>query len=436
MRKRKIVFALTAAVLLCAPVFAQQCSEHDLVYYEEEASCTEPGYACYVCSQCGHSEGYANIPALGHEFGAWTVVTQADCAQPGLERSECSRCAESRDREIPMPEHTFEQALVQPTCTKEGYVLRNCTVCGGSQKSDFTEPFGHSYEESLIQPTCKADGYTLLVCSVCSEREKTDIVQALGHDYQSTVTEPTCTAGGYTRHVCSRCEDAYRTDPAEKLGHEYGEGEETKEPTLTTMGRLTYTCVRCEASYTETTPKWTNPFLDLDKKAYYFNSVLWAYNKGITTGVDSQTFDPEGSCTRAQVVTFLWRQAGSPIPEQKSGTFSDVPADAYYADAVRWAVETGITNGVSAAEFAPDRVCTRCEVVTFLYRANGSGAAAQAGVFADVTPGDYYFDAVYWAYENGITTGTGSAAFSPSVNCTRGQTVTFLYRARTIKNSA
>ena len=396
MIKRTIVLALTVW-MLCVPVFAQECTEHDYELYLEPPTCTTQGFFSYVCTGCGHSEGYENMDALGHVSEEWTLVTEASCSQAGLEESVCSRCGEGWTREIPQEEHSFT--------------------------------------ESLILPTYKAEGCTLLVCDVCGTRERRNIVEALGHDYQSVVTPPTCTADGYTRHCCSRCQDAYRTDPTEKLGHEYGEGVQTKEPTLETMGRMTYTCVRCDDSYTVTTPKWINPFLDLDKKAYYFTGVLWACNNGITTGVSDQLFSPEGNCTRAQVVTFLWRMEGMPQSASVAAKFSDVPADAYYSQAVDWAVEQGITKGIGGGLFGPDKVCTRCEVVTFLYRAmEGRPGENQTG-FLDVSASDYYHDPVYWAYENGITTGTSLAYFSPKLDCTRAQIVTFLYRAGKIPSN-
>ena len=170
-----------------------------------------------------------------------------------------------------------------------------------------------------------------------------------------------------------------------------------------------------------------SPFADVATDAYYYDAVKWAVEKGVTNGVSETLFGPDQACTRAQIVTFLWRAAGSPEPKSGS-TFADVAADAYYAKAVAWAVENGITKGTSETTFHPDETCTRAQGVTFLYRALGKLAAAQAG-FTDVAADSYYADAVNWAAENGVTNGISETLFGPDGSCTRAQIVTFLYRA-------
>ena len=170
-----------------------------------------------------------------------------------------------------------------------------------------------------------------------------------------------------------------------------------------------------------------SPFADVATDAYYYDAVKWAVNKGVTNGVSETLFGPDQACTRAQIVTFLWRAAGSPEPKSGS-SFTDVAADAYYAKAVAWAVENGITKGTSETTFHPDETCTRAQGVTFLYRALGKLAAAQAG-FTDVAADSYYADAVNWAAENGVTKGISETLFGPDGSCTRAQIVTFLYRA-------
>lgn len=175
------------------------------------------------------------------------------------------------------------------------------------------------------------------------------------------------------------------------------------------------------------TPPPTTTFPDVPADAYYADAVAWAVSKGITTGTGDGNFSPAAPCTRAQVVTFLWRAAGSPAPTS-TASFADVPADAYYRDAVLWAVETGITNGTGADAFSPNATVDRAQTVTFLYRYAGSPAASGGG-FDDVDSGSYYADAVAWAVSQEITNGTSPTTFAPASNCTRGQTVTFLFRA-------
>ena len=170
-----------------------------------------------------------------------------------------------------------------------------------------------------------------------------------------------------------------------------------------------------------------NFFTDVHAEDYYYDAVLWAAQKGITGGMSDTLFAPNAVCTRAQIVTFLWRAAGSPEPKQLS-TFGDVPADAYYAKAVAWAVENGITDGTSDTTFAPGTICTRAHGVTFLSRAAGSPAVSGSAAFTDVPADAYYADAAAWAEQKGITGGIGNGLFGPHNNCTRAQIVTFLYR--------
>jgi len=171
-----------------------------------------------------------------------------------------------------------------------------------------------------------------------------------------------------------------------------------------------------------------NYFVDVFASDYYYDAVLWAVENGITNGTSATTFSPDAVCTRAQVVTFLWRAAGSPEPVSTVMPFTDVAADAYYYKAVLWAVENGITNGTGANTFSPDADCTRGQIVTFLWRSQGSENASGYNPFVDVADGAYYEDAVLWAVDEAITNGTGADTFSPDADCTRGQIVTFLYR--------
>ena len=227
------------------------------------------------------------------------------------------------------------------------------------------------------------------------------------HSYTAVVTEPTCTEGGYTTYTCE-CGDSYVDDYTDALGHDWkGTG-----------------CTRCDATR-------ENPFVDVPEDAFYIDPVLWAVEKGITTGVDDTHFNPFGRCDRASVVTFLWRAAGSPEPKTAENPFVDVKESHFFYKAVLWAVEEGITNGTSATTFAPFAKCTRAQVVTFLYRALGEPevASTESG-FTDVTnPELYYYAPVLWAVENGITNGVGDGSFGINRTCDRAQVVTFLYRA-------
>ena len=174
----------------------------------------------------------------------------------------------------------------------------------------------------------------------------------------------------------------------------------------------------------------TGVFVDVATGSYYEDAVDWAVENGITKGTDDTHFSPDGICTRAQAVTFLWRAAGSPKPEPCAMPFTDVPVGSYYYDAVLWAVENGITKGTSDTTFSPNMTCTRAQIVAFLWRSEKSPAAGTANPFADVKSDAYYADAVLWAVKENITKGTTSTTFSPNVDCTRAQIVTFLWRCK------
>ena len=195
-------------------------------------------------------------------------------------------------------------------------------------------------------------------------------------------------------------------------------------------GKYTFTMpagkVEVKATFMEDN-SMLNFFMDVKAGDYFYDAVLWAAEKGITSGTDATHFSPNAACTRAQIVTFLWRAAGSPEPKG-TGSFADVPADSYYTKAVAWAVENGITGGTGDGKFSPDATCTRAQAVTFLYRTSGASAVSGNAAFSDVATNAYYAAAVKWAEKNGVTGGIGGGLFGSGNDCTRAQIVTFLYR--------
>ena len=199
-------------------------------------------------------------------------------------------------------------------------------------------------------------------------------------------------------------------------------------------GRYTFVMpgsrVNVSASFARAEEPEKLPFTDVSNSAYYYDAVLWAAEEGITSGVTGNTFAPGRGCTRAQLVTFLWRANGSPEPASRENPFTDVSSSAYYYDAVLWAVEKGITTGVTGSTFAPDALCTRGQAAVLLWRANGAPQVSQEHPFRDVAEDTYYEDAVSWAVHGGVTQGTTDSTFAPDETCTRAQIVTFLYRAQ------
>ena len=241
-----------------------------------------------------------------------------------------------------------------------------------------------------------------------------------------TVTvNPKSASKGSTVTITVKPDSGYQLDDLTVIDKN---GNELK---LTDKGNGKYTFTmpasKVEVNATFVKEVETSPFSDVSTSAYYYEAVKWAQEKGITGGIGNGLFGPNQPCTRAQIVTFLWRAAGSPEPKAMS-SFADVSTDAYYAKAVAWAVENGITTGTGDGKFSPDATCTRAQSVTFLFRAIGKLVDSKAE-FSDVLTDSYYANAVAWAVKNGVTNGIGDGLFGPDNSCTRAQIVTFLFRA-------
>ena len=406
---------------------------HDYKAVVTAPTCTSAGYTTYTCTGCGDSYKDNYKDALGHDY------------KDGV----CTRC-HAKD-----PNHThthdYKSTVTKPTCTEKGYTTHTC-ACGDSYKDSYKDALGHlyilgkcircgekedssethkhDYKSRVVEPTCTEGGYTLWECE-CGKSYETLHTKALGHEYKDglctrcgakdpnahthkyveTVTKPTCTEKGYTTYTCSVCGDSYKGSYTDALGHSYANGS----------------CTSCNAKDPDYKPPVS--FVDVPSDAFYANAVKWAVENEITTGVGNNRFDPNGQCTRGQVVTFLWRAAGKPTVSANV-SFSDVQPGAFYYEAVKWAVANGITTGVGGNRFAPNDSCTRGQVVTFLHRAENSPSASTVSSFTDVPSDAFYYNAVNWAVENGITSGVGNNRFAPNDTCTRGQVVTFLYRAQ------
>ena len=290
---------------------------------------------------------------------------------------------------------------------------KTCTVCG-AKNPDYKPPRPvhiHRYTETVTEPTCTEKGYTTYTC-ICGSSYVANYVDALGH---TEVVDPavaaTCEKTGLTegKH-CSVCNEvlvAQKETP--KTEHKFENGK----------------CSVCGAADPDYVAPVVNPFKDVKEGDAFYDEILWAADKGIIKGDGTGNYNPNDGITRAQIVMILWNAAGNKEASKPSG-FADVKEDAWYAKAVAWAVENGITNGTDLG-FEPDRVCTRAEIVTFLHRANNKPAPAAAASFTDLTQ-DWYKDAVAWAVENGITKGVGDNRFAPNDTCTRGQAAAFMYR--------
>ena len=348
-------------------------------------TCTKDGTEAYwKCNSCGKMFSDAQgkyeisapivIKATGHKWDGGKVTKEPTENSEGVKTFTCTVCGETRTETIPALDHTHTLTAVSKvnaTCTKDGTeAYWKCSSCGKL----FSDAQG---KNEISAPV---------------------VIKSTGHKWDGgkVTKEPTENSEGLKTFTCTACGET-RTESIPKL---------SPKPV-------------------------SNPFSDVAQDQYYFDPVLWAVNHQpqITNGTSATTFSPDATCTRGQVVTFLWRAKGCPEPKQTNNPFTDVTADAYYYKAVLWAVEQGITNGTSATTFGPEQSCTRGQVVTFLWRAEGK--PSQSGVkngFTDVQAGQYYYDAVLWAVAQGITNGTSATTFSPDATCTRGQIVTFLYR--------
>ena len=436
-------------------IWASPAHEHSYQEIVVPATCTEGGYTKMVCG-CGHEYTVAGseTPALGHDYtgDSHTVnVIPATCTEDGLEEWTCSRCGEIHAVPIPATGHDFKVTDQQdPTCTESGYKDMECSNCG-EKRHQRLAPLGHSWGEweTVTPATTTTEGVKRRVCTRCGE-EQLGKIDKLPHEHSYTRAEviaPTCEEQGYTKLICPD-DGAFIIDensyvPA--LGHSLVE-RWRQAPTAHTQGVIDYVCTRCGKHQFVTIPKNggnTDPtptvggFQDVPATAWYATPVEWAvtHDPQITKGVTDTTFAPTSSCTRAQTVTFLWRAKGMPEPVTKDSPFDDVQnPNAYYYKAVLWAYENKITLGTSDTMFSPNATVTRAQVVTFLWRSEGSPAPAGTGTkFRDVSPSAYYADPVQWAVEQNITNGMSADKFAPKDGCTRAQIVTFLYRSEVNK---
>ena len=354
-------------------------------------------------------------------------------------------------------------AAVAPSCTKDGTeAYWKCNTCGKLfsdvlGKYEIAAPAavpaaGHKWDSGKVtkEPTETAEGAKTVTCTVCGETE-TQTIPKLAHTHDLTAVAAvaaTCTKDGTGAYwKCNTCGKLFSdvlgkyeiAAPAAvpAAGHKWDSGEVIKEPTETAEGVKTFTCTVCGEKRTEAIAKLTpkpveNPFTDVPADQYYYEPVLWAVNHDpqITNGTGDNTFSPDATCTRGQIVTFLWRAKGCPEPKSTVNPFTDVKESDYFYKAILWANENDVTNGTGDGTFSPEAPCTRAHVVTFLWRAEGKPAAGGSNPFRDVPAGQYYTEAVLWAvnHDPQITNGTGPDTFGPNDPCTRGQIVTFLYR--------
>ena len=420
-------------------------------YYSTEDKQKMPS----ICASDGYGGSIIYYSAKNDSGTALTIekVHEIDFSEPYV-RLTGSNVSDGSDPEC---DHEYTSVVTAPSCTNQGYTTYTCKKCSDTYISDYVNALGHSYGEWVITvaATATSAGERERVCSVCGDKVVETIPPTGGstsgssggsHGSSSSgsttyrVSIPTNVNGGSVsvspRNASKGAKITITIQPREnyELDTLIVTDKNGNRIDLTNEGSGKYSFkmpnskVDVEATFikSDEIQSTITSFTDVPTDAYYYDAVAWAVKNGITSGTSDTTFSPDASCTRAQMVTFLWRAAGSP---QANGInpFTDVSPSSYYYDAVLWAVEQGITSGTSATTFAPDDTVTRGQTVTFLHRANGSPVASGSS-FVDVEDDAYYADAVRWAMNEGITNGTSATTFSPDISCTRAQIVTFMYR--------
>lgn len=344
-RVRRLLLPIMVVVLLALPVRAE-CA-HEYVEHRMEPTCENNGIRWLECSLCGDTIDYETIPPLGHEYGEWYVLTGPTCTREGVQARDCTVCGGREEAPLPNLGHAYEAEIKHPTCTAGGYTRNTCRACSSYYISDYTQPLGHRYDGGVLikEPTETALGRVRFTCIRCSE---TYLMTYAFRDIDS---------------------EAYYFSPvlwAVNAGITSGIDETHFGPDLVCNRAQVVTFLWRSAGKPEPVSE-TNPFSDVPAGSFYERAVLWAYETGITTGTDASHFSPDAACNRAQVVTFLHRWRGCPEPMGLTG-FPDVPEDAFYCKAVLWAAQRGITVGMDGGFFRPELSCSRAQIVTFLYR--------------------------------------------------------------------
>lgn len=383
------------------------------------ATCDKPGYTYDNVYACDNT--FVGDDGKTYVCGTYTANGYTPTYMPGTNTNK-------QITEIPADHSYATKVIVEPTCSSNGLSVKYCTACGvydtfyGTPTVYVVPAVTHVAAADLVNvkaATCTEDGYTGdSVCKWCGKVLKAgEVVKAAGHTPEEVAAvAATCTETGLTAgskcSVCGEVLTAQEVVPA--LGHKFENG----------------VCTVCGEKDPNYVPPVVNPFKDVEKSSPYYDAIIWAADKGVTTGKTADTFGINDGCTRAQIVTFLYRAAGSPaVKADTVNPFTDVSKDSVYYNAILWAVENGITKGTTETTFDPNAVCTRGQIVTFLFRASGDEKVATGTDFADVASGSYCADAVAWAVANKVANGFADGTFRPEATCTRGQAVTFIFRA-------
>ncbi len=425
--------------------FTQPVTENIVLYAKWTLHVCTPG-ACMVgenglhytlCTVCGER--------LDCEYTE--AVIDPTCTSAGYTVHTCTNCGNSYIDAIVEGGHKWSTTVIPPTHTEPGYTLYECSVCKESYKTDYTAPAGHTFDEGTVTKpaTCTEDGEMTYACS-CGTTHTAPIPKT-DHELADTVTAPTCTELGFTTHACKHCDYSYTDTPVGALGHTWDNGKVAAAPTLTETGTLLQTCTVCKATKESVIPMLS----DCDggegcpSSAYKDAPAVgnWAHvgidfvlKSGLFYGTSDTTFSPDGAMTRAMLVTVLYRLEGQPKVTAKN-PFSDVADGRWYTDAVVWAAENKIVNGVGEGKFDPDGEITREQMAAILYRySEFKGVTPTEGEFAAEYPdagkvSKYALAAMRWANAEKLINGTqrGSTVYlDPQGSATRAQVAAILMR--------
>ena len=415
-----------------------------------EGTCTTEGYTGdLTCTACLEVLSEGGHYLTEHTWGPWVVTDYPKSAMDaGSKEHTCTVCGTTETTSVtlaedPHPDGNTISVSANISCKlsqsitaareghpvfvtifhKEHFYVKNVTVttASGDTVDDRTCIRMHSNEDLLYftMPDEPVQVYVEL-----EEMPKHSIILDVGEGGTASVTKESDYEGG-SFYLSVTPDAGYMISSITLLSH----GTYIPYSALDSQNRWYVEIPDGDLEILVRFIPSENPFADVKESDYFFTSVLWAYHNGVTTGIDQTHFVPGAACSRAQIVTFLWRTAGSPSPVTTENPFEDVDPTNYFYNAVLWAAENGITTGTDATHFSPNKSCTRAEAVTFLWRACGQPEALDGNhPFVDVEPPRFYYQPMLWALNHGITNGTDATHFSPNNVCTRGQIVTFLYR--------
>ena len=392
--------------------------DHEHAHPEhKDATCTEPGYDRTLCDDCGGVLSEEILPALGHDYENHEAKAPT-CTEGGWNAYQtCSRCDYTTYEAISKLGHDFKTSMIAPTCTEKGYTLYECTRCDYTEKGNWIDALGHEHAHpDHKEPTCTEDGYDRMICDDCGATVSETVIPALGHDLaidpakSATCTEAGLTEGGH----CKRCDYAVAQEVVPALGHSFKDG----------------VCTVCGAKDPDYKPLEPMKFKDVTEKDWFYDAVNYATSHGLMNGVDDGVFAPNEPMTRAMLVTVLWRYEDS--PEAKPSSFTDLTAD-WYKNAVAWAAENGIVNGVGDGKFDPNGNITREQLAAILYRyaeKKGIDVSKHGDLsgFSDRTKvSAWAADAIAWTVGAELITGS-DGKLDPQGNATRAQVATILMR--------